>query len=230
MSLPKNMFLASKKHRFIYIAIPEASDTDIKSWMMNLEEKTPGSDCQKHFQISKIRLSKKQLNDFFKFTFVRNPHERLASAYINNFVNYKQPRPDSVIEIIKGIRGPKNIDKGITFEEFIKHIAVSNVNAADISWRPQHLLIEEIKPNFIGKVEKIVEDFQVVQKKIGSVTRLPMEKQNTPQGNKYYGNTLPYMIKGFGAEPSTNEYYNKELYDRVTRIYQKDFDRFGYDS
>lgn len=234
MSLPKDLFLASKKHKFIYIVVPKAASTSIKTWMMHLEDKPVTNvhdDCRKHFQISRIRLSKKQISEYFKFTFVRNPHERLVSAFVNKFVYFTQPRLNNAVELVKKIRGEKNIDKGITFEEFVRHIGVSNVNSADVHWRPQHLFMNEIKPNFIGKVENIVEDFDAVQKKIGSVTRLPLTNQNTQQkSDRYYGNTLPYMIKGFGAEPAWEEYYNKELYDRVTKIYQKDFETFGYQS
>jgi hypothetical protein len=232
MPLPKDLFLASKKHKFIYIVIPKAASTSIKTWMMHLEEKPikyVHDDCRKHFQVSRIRLSKKQISEYYKFTFVRNPHERLASAYINKFVYFEQPRLNNAVDLVKKIRGRANIDKGITFEEFVRHIGLTNVNNADVHWRPQHLFINEIKPNFIGKVENIGEDFQTVQNKIGSTTRLPItNKSDHQKSDKYYGNTLPYMIKGFGAKPTWEEYYNKELYDKVTKIYQKDFETFGY--
>jgi hypothetical protein len=199
MPLPKDLFLASKKHKFIYIVIPKAASTSIKTWMMHLEEKPikyVHDDCRKHFQVSRIRLSKKQISEYYKFTFVRNPHERLASAYINKFVYFEQPRLNNAVDLVK---------------------------------KTQHLFINEIKPNFIGKVENIGEDFQTVQNKIGSTTRLPItNKSDHQKSDKYYGNTLPYMIKGFGAKPTWEEYYNKELYDKVTKIYQKDFETFGY--
>lgn len=89
----------------------------------------------------------------FKFTFVRNPFDRLASAY-----RFMQ-------------RGNMDIEgtdffREMSFDEFLDVLKEIDPVNMDIHLQPQYMFIPE-KPDFIGRYENLAEDFQKVCQMLG---------------------------------------------------------------
>ncbi len=94
-------------------------------------------------------------SDYFKFTFVRNPYEKIVSQY--HFNGYKFGFKDS------------------TFKEYIKAWNAGK----KISSNPQsHLFYINEKLDFIGRFENLQQDFDTICDKIG------IARQKLPHENK----------------------------------------------
>lgn len=136
---PENRFIYDEQYKFIYCPIPKVANSSIRRlhiMLQNLE--TDFNDNYDLWHYSHFNFSFYSflsywkaitiLNDksYFKFTFVRNPYSRLLSGYLNKFVAKKNKLPFFAEDVIRDIYNYKNekvdLDKSITFEEFVKYL------------------------------------------------------------------------------------------------------------
>ena len=114
------------------------------------------------------------LDRLFKFTFVRNPYERVVSAW-----HYLQTHG-----FMK-----KHMGAGQTFEEFVLSHNIPSIDP-HFHHQHEHLFYGNVPiVDFIGKVENIREDFSFIAKRIGFDGDLG--KKNTTQHDNwqmYYEN------------------------------------------
>ena len=113
-----------------------------------------------------------RLENYFKFVIVRNPLERLYSAYRNKFtMSYNTYFPKRFgKQIIKRHRknpSKKSLKLGhdVTFEEFISYILDPNTEQPfNEHWRPMYKLCFPClhKYDVIGKYETMSEDVQYI--------------------------------------------------------------------
>ncbi len=149
-------------------------------------------------------LTKKQLDDCFIFSFVRNPFDRLVSSY----------------HYLTSEKGPNNDDKEVgeklskDFKTFVKKELAFYLPGGGYSpsgqthFTPMHWYIDGYY-DFIGKVENINEDFKRVCDKSGrDRIELPIINKSN---HKHY-----------------TEYYDEETKQIVAEKYAKDIEYFGY--
>jgi chondroitin 4-sulfotransferase 11 len=193
--------LISHKHKFIFIHIPKTAGTSISSVLNPFcEELYPSI---KHSNAVKIKekFGSDIWNEYFKFTFIRNPYERLLSWY--NMIEKNMWRPNLFQSHIK-----KNIH---SFSEFImddKHpIGINKLPQQRIS---QFKIISEngrVIVDFVGRYENLNEDFNYICNKL-----------NIPQTH------LPHINK-FDHDHYMN-YYTKEMISEVNSFAEADFIHF----
>ena len=143
-------------------------------------------------------LSKNQ-KDYFSWSFVRNPWDRLVSAYTNKIVDHHQTGLDSWRNTIN------------SFEEFILKIEQHDVmrSTCDRHIRSLYTFFPR-DINFIGKLESLQQDFNTVCDKIGIPQRQLPHKNKSK--HKHY-----------------TEYYDDETKQIVAKKYAKDIEYFGYE-
>lgn len=143
----------------------------------------------------------------FKFAFVRNPWDRLVSA----FLFLKQ---GGLNESDRAFA--ERLDRYSTFEEFVTHwVTPENVQTGS-HFRPQ---LEQIcwpgtrvpAMDFIGRFERLHQDFQTVCATLG-VTGVELPHKNRTAGKRDY-----------------RSYYNDKTRQVVADIYREDAELFGYD-
>ena len=120
-------------------------------------------------------------NDYFVFTFVRNPFDRLVSAW----KPFTKKRPPKV---------------KLNFSNFVKKRGVGCLLYEDGSftndhWFPQSKYVEfdngEKFVNFVGRFENINEDWKIIANQYGLSKTLPhSNKSNHRHYKKYYTNDL----------------------------------------
>ena len=204
--------MISHKHKFIFIHIPKCAGTSVEHALYNYASDI--SDIMSGYKVNERHkqwcINTKNLRneplfnsinkhiDYIKFTFCRNPYDRLVSTY--EFFNLSK--------------------RYITFSNFINDSKlfenVKNILDQDFCLNTRleyHLLPESyfIKHgvDFIGRFENLQQDFDSICNTIG------IPQQQLPQENK--SNHKHYT-----------EYYDDETREIIAEKYAKDIEYFGY--
>ena len=138
-------------------------------------------------------------NNFFIFTIIRNPFDRLISAW-KAFVG-KGKVNDNFEQFIKN----KGVIKGKG------HWLYEDNNVSNDHWLPLHYYVEFNKNesfiNYVGKYENLNKDWDTISKKI-NMSSLPLS-------------TSP--------SKSYRKYYTDELVNIVSKYYKRDLELFNYE-
>ena len=145
-----------------------------------------------------------EMMDLFKFTFVRNPFDRLVSAYhflkSGGINDYDKKWSDTHLSRFK------------CFEQFvIEWVNVKNVHSW-IHFIPQYRFVTDrhkgLRVDFFGFFENLESDYNTIRSKIRMGSEL--KKLNTSSREDY------------------RDYYNDKTRKIVSRVYRKDLEMFGY--
>ncbi len=210
--LKRNIFTVQKS---IFCFLPGSGNSFIKASLISYIETR-----RKFVHRDNIRLidafSVLNLEDYFKFTIVRNPWDRLASLYkeiihSDEFQTYffKMEEKTHLSEYSKVFR------KDMTFEEFIDTICSIPESEANNYFCSQSYQLTtadgKLLPNYIGYYEHL--------EKVASVfydhTQISLHK-------------IP-LEKGKVKDTSYTELYSEELQEKVRRKFAADIEIFGYE-
>tara|TARA_X000000950_G_C13565103_1_gene517174 strand:+ start:63 stop:626 length:564 start_codon:yes stop_codon:yes gene_type:complete len=184
--------MISHKHKFIFIHINKCGGTTIDELFTG---KFQGHN--KAFEYKKSNPT--DFNKYFKFTFVRNPWDRVVSFY-----HYQIKR--------KWDYYPFN--ETIPFDHFVKNWLIHMKKQTSLSTHPCYDWIsdenDDLLIDFIGRFENLQNDFNVVCDKIG------IPHQQLPHKNK-------------SKHKSYTEYYDDEAKEIVAEKYAKDIEYFDYE-
>ena len=209
---PFGHYLASEKLGVVLCAIPKCGCSTTKYWFARAikgqDFKLPVGGihrfCRKRFALESkppVRVAA-LLEQCVKFAIVRDPLERLASAYGNKFV----PRPFEVVSTpvieavqlgfpahvlhdstrtIRRSRGEREIPvssrvdyrRGITFREFVQYVVRTPNAELDPHWRPQIDFVSPVKLDLIAPLEQIGWAIAEVQRRAGITGPTPETRQ-----------------------------------------------------
>ena len=170
-------------------------------------------------------LTDKNIYDCFTFTFVRNPFDRLVSAF-NHVVMENLIRIQLKNETIKQkhlfmlfdlfvMRGLKNWDKDDI-----------SMQSASSHWMPQSFFVEfdgYQMVDFVGKYENLETDWKYVANKIQVSEELPFV--GISMTGKEYKKTRELIQNIHYSE----FYKNQEIIDIVREFYKRDIELFNYE-
>jgi len=215
----------SLKHKYIYVETPKVACSTIKLTLQRMELEDPEFTYQDFEDLHRrdysplVRLQQLpnfesyfKREDFVTFCFVRNPYTRLLSCYLDKIVhptNFKK-------KVLLGIGLDEiNIDRPITFEEFIKVVETQKPIEMDYHWRAQTYLTCQhiVDYSYVGKLESFSKDFKNIGKFL------------SPDFEKYYAAEFNHKTN---AQNLLDKYYTDDLYARVFEIYKVDFLNFSY--
>jgi dermatan 4-sulfotransferase 1 len=161
------------EHKFGYVQIPKVASRAIRSAVTafmsdvapdeavdkSLEEEFEARYAQhmKHREIAVLA------RDNFIFAFVRNPYERIHSCYKNKIEDVRNFGGSNIFE-------KHGIGLGVTFDEFVRRVSSLPDNKSDRHFRSQawFLTLEGLLfPSFVGKLENLSEDWDILEKRFG---------------------------------------------------------------
>ncbi|XP_055393355.1 carbohydrate sulfotransferase 14 isoform X2 [Bubalus kerabau] len=104
-----------------------------------------------------------RLQHYFKFLFVRDPLERLLSAYRNKFGEIREYQQRYGVEIVKRYRagaGPSPAGDDVTFPEFLRYLADEDPERMNEHWMPVYHLCQPcaVRYDFVGSYERLEAD------------------------------------------------------------------------
>lgn len=180
------LIFSFEKYKAIYFRVPKAASTSLLITFRQIDN------------VEKIGIDYDK--SLFKFAFVRNPFDRLASCFRH------------VIQkgAMQNIQEHPDLHREMSFDEFIDVIVDIDVKKMDIHFRPQYTFIPG-NLGFLGKFETLEEDYLEVCKRIGIKSPPQILHKNKTDKTIY------------------KDYYTKESIEKVSKLYEKDFKLFGYE-
>lgn len=139
------------------------------------------------------------INDYFSFTFVRNPYDRLVSTYYFYLYQYEKIKKKNLRPIMRQIRSFGS------FASFVEHLD----EVSDIQIIPQSDFITK-DVDFIGAFENLKDDWEFI---CHVVFRNPIELTRMNASN----------------HPDWQELYTDKLRRIVYEKYERDFVTLNYD-
>ena len=194
----------SDTNRMIYFINPKCASTTIKAFLaatdpiLDVDSTKIGQNGAfgKVDRIEDISL----YPEYFKFTFVRNPWDRLVSCYLEKVTGQR--------------RWPDVFGSSPSFADFVRVVHRIPDEEADIHYQSQYLNVTDdagkLAVDFVGRVENIQDDI----KRIASVRNLECSLEN--------------FRKSEGRRPY-QEYYDEETKDLAGQRYTMDIELFGYE-
>ena len=221
-----NNILANEKFKILFCYIPKVACTQWKTVMMQLNQSEPkylihdkrNFNFLSHYPREK---AEEMLKTFFKFVFVREPFERLLSAYIDKFYNndpgfYSLWGPHIVSRYKKGMTPEET---KITFDEFVSFVVRLNDRGMHCNehWQTYDKLCKPCGINY---------DF------IGQFENLEREARHVLEFSGLNKSVLFPEIKPsitWAKIPSFYSQLSKETLNIIVRIFRGDSEMFGYD-
>ena len=199
--------MVSHKHKCIFVHIPKTAGVSIYE-ALGVDEKFP----RHHKRLNDpgpgdmwrpwrdYNIIDTITKNYFKFCFVRNPWDRLLSAYCYLRVGGRGGAGDMRDAVI--------LSQFHDFREFIVNFDKIENDFSDKHFYEQAFWVDD-RIDFIGKTENIQEDFNTICDKIG------IPHQQLPHKNK-------------SKHKHYTEYYDDEAREIVAEKYAKDIEHFGY--
>ncbi|MHA6347186.1 sulfotransferase family 2 domain-containing protein [Roseivivax sp. CAU 1761] len=172
---------------------------------------------------------------YLKFAILRDPAERLLSAYVEKFVlnrldegnQHHTRRVVWAVQAALGLDAP-DFDRGISFRDFVTTITSQDPRQLDPHWRPQHLYLEGIDWDRFYPVTRINEAIDMLEARSGlQLARQPENTTGSGRGEFQAGaaDLLPAEIIA-GPKLSKASYFDDDLVQRVSTYYATDRELF----
>ena len=194
---------AFEEKKCIFIHIPKTAGISLSKTIFGDQIDT------NHLSLRRYRLlfSDNDFHNYYKFTFIRNPWDKLFScyrflkkggstAYHLNWKNNVLDQYEDFNDFVKCWINNKNI---YSFSHFLPQYWFISLNATkrDI--------------DFIGRFENLNKDFLTIREKV-KINR-----------------ELMHLNKSDSIKKKYTDFYNQESIDIVSKVYKKDIDLFNYD-
>ena len=162
------------------------------------------------WHIQRGKLKKNQAN-YYKFTFIRNPFDRLVSSYRDKIINQDKKK------IPYHYNAPHfSIPENASFADFVKIIVDIPDSMADRHFKSQYATLYDknrLLVDWIGRFEHLGSDWAELAEKYNFKPDLFHQNSSHNVENIHQDYRL---------------YYTKELAHMVYKRYQKDVDLLGY--
>lgn len=207
----------SDKYHCIFVHIPKTGGSSIEKaldlfgeWKIEDRKKLFGliqsddllekkflSDFLQHLKMNEINTINLSKKNYYSFSFVRNPWDRMVSIYHNLDPNLKA----------KALS--KNIDlSGLSFSDFLYAIKEVNHIHTEEQWRFVYNKKNGFLVDFIGHLENINDDFNLICNKLKINKKLPHDNKSD--------------------HDSYQHYYTANTQQFIATWYQRDIELFSY--
>ena len=194
----------SSTGKFVYFHIPKCGTSSfldiLEKGDFKLEENEKYLSVKDRRRVE-FEKYKDIFDSYFKFSFIRNPYQRLVSCWDDKIKFDRKPEKD------RDYYYRKFGDLlGYSFSEFIRYLSDHPDNILrDVHWKPYNEILPISKLDFIGRLETAEEDFTLISKRLGL------------EGHKF-----PNLNAGNYEKESWKDHYDDESFQIVSTLYSED--------
>lgn len=194
-------FAALDHYKCIFVHIPKNAGLSVCYTLFG----NTGGSHRKIVDYKKI-FAPATFKKYYKFTFVRNPWDRLVSTFF--FLK------SGGLTEKDSMWAEKHLKPYDTFDAFVRAwVTEENISNA-LHFQHQHVFLDDehgkLAVDFIGRFERIEADFETIANKL-KINR-SLQKTNTSKRKKNY-----------------KEYYTTETKKIVSEVYKRDIQLFNYE-
>ncbi|MCB1701814.1 MAG: sulfotransferase family 2 domain-containing protein [Halioglobus sp.] len=246
MRWPYGSMMVSEADKLFYIPVAKCACTSLKSMMINLAEIDRPEIARElgvHFVTDRfntgVQLKDKPIDtareilasdQYFKFSVIRDPYERLVSAYLEKFV-YQRHADRNLIhtrQVISEVQGSEQIDigRGISFDQFVEYILRQDPYDLDPHWRPQYLYFLGVPHvSRIFRLENIQHLEQHLKEKLGLEVRLG-HANATDKSDFFLAEASTLTANKFDSMQSIHpdSFLSSPNAEAIRQYYREDFD------
>lgn len=223
----------SNKYKFTYVVTPKVACSSIKRALLPLMQETDMTEqdiakrkdiinLHKYLRNTSVHMYKGkferriragEFQDYFKFSFVRNPWDRLVSCYESKVIKQKKKPVPLKVNGVEGV-----FTRGMPFADFLRIVCDLPDDRSNVHFVPQYKILTASTENssgllvdFVGRFENLAEDFAHVMSRIDPARKIELGKWNVSDKRRDY-----------------RHYFNDELVQLVADRYSEDIEYFNY--
>lgn len=214
-------YIFNREKKILYLINAKVASSSIKASILQLDKKDYDEDYNRiHADALKWTKYISDKNRFiscyrkyYKFTFVRNPYERLISCYENKYHTDKKSVGKTLAEFQFDSYPFGFLKKDKGFSNFVLRVCLIPDKFADEHFRSQYFQVYtkdgKCLVDYVGHYENIEEEYEVIRQ-------------------KYDFSKLPHYNKA--TQGNWQDYYNPITAWVVYKRFKKDFIQFGYET
>ncbi len=217
-------FLVSEKHKLFVAWSPKCACSTVKTWFLKVTNTEFSGDVHNFIKQFYPQGNLNNYKNYTKILFIRNPYKRLVSGYLQRVVEWP--------------KSEYNKDAYSNFDKFTHH-CMKTLSFDGHHFNPQTSAEFSKLPsnwtwNHMIDIENFDNEIQKINQKIGvHISKFQRMHQHHYQNQ----DSKAYLIsrnqlRKYTVHPSSQDFYNDEIKQRVYQIYQRDFEYFkklGYD-
>jgi len=199
--------LISIRYRLIFIHVQKTAGTSVSEFLQSRLDATRNGGKHEYAYEVKSRIPDEIWQNCFKFSFVRNPWDRLASWYLHMKKHHTKPGDNPFFDYLLSI--------GDTFENFVLY----GDKTITTPWGDRNLftnqfdqlsLDDQLLVDFVGRFESLDSDWKQVLDRVGYTGEAKLPHVNAISRKHY------------------RDMYTDRAREIVEEKYQKDINVFGY--
>lgn len=216
----------SLKNKYYFHSIGKAANSTVKHYLYTQELIGSGLKYKTvHDRLNSPLVSPYQLSDdllssvmsgdeYFRFTFVRNPFSRLLSCYLDRLQDKKSAPYKEFMRYAQSL----GIIQQPSFSDFINVICTQSDKEQNNHWRVQYsdAMCAAVEYDFIGKQENFALDMTKVWRIIFGAEKSEKDFQENKSPSKT------------GSSEAIKSFWSDDLIELVVQRYSQDFDYFNY--
>ena len=215
--------------KILYCITPKVASRQWREMLYSFLRKPQGRPLLSQYPPDQQR---QKWETYFKFTFVREPFERILSAYKDKFVYPRFPRPmlelhgRAILRTVRPNASKSALDKfdDITFREFIEYLVTkgSDKTTPVMDWHWDNYVnicgMCAVNYDFIGHYETFDQDLADFKEAAGLS---PQQAKRFDARANNRSSTASSLLTYYSKIPT-------EWIDILGRLYRANFEMFGY--
>lgn len=222
------------RYGFIFCTIPKNAHRTVKRFLLDAASihhlDTPDVDlhklCEREIGLVRypVEMRAELLASLPVFTVLRDPFERIASAFADRVVRPERREPN--LPMYEWVHGPGcGYDLGISFREFIGYINVHADDVLDHHWRPQAAFLRGVDVEVLGDISYLHSALSIMARRFDIETPVPEDRPRAA-AQAWVGEALTDIPSGElrkrGILPPADALYTPELRRAVSGRYASD--------
>lgn len=246
MTFNPRAYLVSDSQKIIYCKIPKNACTIFTNMLLEyssaaaqFKDSPLGPHDFLYSNNQALRITDPSIfqdSSYFKFVILRNPFKRLVSGYLDKFTKttrLEKMAKDVVREVQAYIGIDLNLERSITFDEFIRYLIRTEDYVMDAHWRPQDTFLSQglFEFDWVGQFESLGDTIAALEEKFEfSISQNIMKKAKRGHVTQYsmtelpknLHTMLPEHIRQLSGFPKATQLFTPRLKALIKKRYAKD--------